>query len=153
MSDIRFKLQTENAKKKFIKLMQNCDDLSPVFKDFVTEYKEIVAQNFEAHGKIMERQRWVNYTPEYLYWKQKHYPGKPMLELSGDLKAAATNFKSDVSSKSLVMTIDGADYFFYVQERKTNPRHYFNTPDDDLPIQAWKVLIEKAENYIMKDMD
>ncbi len=153
MSDIRLVAQTEKAKQKFVRLIEKVDDISPVFKEFLNEYKEIIAQNFESRGKIMERERWAQYSPGYLKWKQKNYPGKPMLEITGDLKNAALNFQSVVGAKTLVMKVEGADYFFYVQERKTNPRHYFNTKDDDLPIQAWRILIERTENFLMEGME
>jgi hypothetical protein len=181
MSDIRFQLQTENAKQKFIRLLKNVDDMSPVFKLFIEEYKEIVAANFESRGRIMERGKWVDYKKSsrramttrelkkgyggyegvsgsvtfspYLKWKQRHYPDKPMMELSGDLKKAADDFKSDVGLKSLVMRVEGADYFYWVQERKTSPRYYFNTPDDDLPLPAWNILIKLAEDHITEGVE
>jgi hypothetical protein len=153
MSDVRFIAQVKNAKQKFIKLIDNVEDMSPVFKEFLNEYKEIIAQNFESRGKIMERERWAQYTPIYLAWKQKHFPGKPMLEITGDLKNAALNFQSQVGQKTLMMKVEGADYFYYVQERQTNPRHYFNTKDNDLPIQAWRILIERTEKHIMDGVE
>jgi hypothetical protein len=154
MSDVRLNLQTENAKKKFIKLMQKCDDMSSVFTEFINEYKEIVLANFGSRGRIMEREGWKNYTPAYYNWK-KHskFASQPMGQLTDALIKAAYDFKSDIGKKSLVMRVEGADYFYYFQERKTNPRHYFMTPDDDMPIQAWKILIKEAEDFLMKDME
>ncbi|HCW08391.1 MAG TPA: hypothetical protein DGG95_13615 [Cytophagales bacterium] len=154
MSDVRFKLQSENAKQKFIRLLKNVDDMSPVFKLFIEEYKEIVAANFESRGRIMERAKWANYTPAYFDWK-KHskFASMQMLELTGALKEAAINFKSNIGQKSLVMSVDGADYFYFVQERHKNPRHYFNTPDDDLPLPAWKILIKLAEDHITEGVE
>lgn len=134
--------QTKRARDQFLTLIKKIENLEPIFKKFRAEYSEIVSQNFAAKGKIMERERWRQYTPAYLKWKQKNYSGKPMLEITGALKKAAINFEAKISKKKMVMTVKGDPYMFYVSDRDTYGRKYFYTKEKGMPIQAWRILIE-----------
>lgn len=144
-------LQIEQIKKEVFQLLSNLDDFSPVFKKFAdNEYPEIVKANFSSKGQLMTREKWPNYVPGYAAWKKKHFHNKPMLEIEGNLKNKAVNFKSKIIKDSLEMTVEGEDYLYFVQERKFHPRSYFYTPDNDMPLQAWKLLLEVAENHLQK---
>jgi hypothetical protein len=148
---IRNQKQIDNAIRKYKELIKKIEDMSPIFQNFKTEYSEIVNQNFGAKGKIMERERWIPYTPAYLKFKQKKYPGKPMLEITGDLMKAAINFDAKITKKNMIMEVKGKDYFYYVSDRETYGRKFFYTKDKTMPIQAWRILIELIKKRLEVD--
>jgi len=141
-------IQIENARKYYLKLANKIEDMTPVFKAFKTEYKEIVNQNFEARGKIMERQRWRVYTPAYLKFKKKKFPGKQMLVVTEKLRKKALNFDSTITKDKMRMEVKGDDYFYHVSDRMKYGRKYFYTKNFDMPIQAWRLLIELTKKYL-----
>jgi len=150
MTNIQFVMKADDAKKRFIRLANKCEDLRPVWEKFIPKYREIVSQNFEAKGKIMEGAAWAPYTKPYLKWKKKHYSGKPKLVITEKLKTAAINFVAKPKKDNLTMEIDGDDYFFYVSERKTNPRKYFYTKNKTLPVIAGRLLTKIANDELEK---
>lgn len=140
--------QIEAIRQRFLKMVKKIENLQPVFEKFKPEYSAIVAQNFESRGKIMERQRWREFTPGYLNWKRVNYPGKQMLEITGNLKQKAINFETKISKDKMVMMIKGEDYLYYVSDRETYGRKFFYNLDNTLPIQAWRVLIQLVREQL-----
>lgn len=57
--------------------------LSPVFEDALSE-------QFNARGGGPMSGAWSPLTPDYAAWKDGHAPGMPLLELTGELRAALT---------------------------------------------------------------
>ena len=57
--------------------------LSPVFEDAIDE-------QFDARGAGPLSGAWSPLTPNYAAWKEANYPGMPLLELTGELRAALT---------------------------------------------------------------
>jgi hypothetical protein len=153
MTELEFKIKSDNAKEKFIRLAKKVGDLRPVWAKFIPEYREIVSQNFEAKGKIMEGARWIPLTKRYLKYKQKKHPGKPLMVVTGKMMKAGHDFKFISKEDNLKMTVEGENYFLYTQERKTNPRKWFYTKDYNLPTVAWRMLIEIANDELTKDME
>lgn len=152
MTDIQFRLKADDAKKRFLRLAEKLEDLSPIWEKFIPEYRQIISQNFETQGKIMERNTWTALTIPYKRWKMKHFPGKPILICTGKLRQAAENFKTIIKKDNLIMEVEGNAYFAYVQERKNNPRHWFNTPEKELPVIAWNKLTKIANDEIEKEI-
>lgn len=56
-----------------------------IYDDFLAEVKA----QFESEG-AHGGGRWAPLSERYARWKQKHYPGKPILERTGDLKKSLT---------------------------------------------------------------
>ena len=71
------------------------------FAEGVTDYRPIwpvIEDDFYAMEKDQFRsegaeggERWQELSAEYAEWKEAHYPGKPILERTGDLKASLTS--------------------------------------------------------------
>lgn len=144
----RAKQQAQKLRETFQKIIEKIKDLSPVFEKFKGEYSNIVNQNFEARGKIMERKRWKEYTPEYLALKQKKYPGKQMMEVTGDLRRANVNFDAQISKDKMMLSVKGDDYMYWASDRETYGRKTFYTLNNDMPIQAWRILIDLVKQQL-----
>lgn len=145
---IKYQKQLEAQRKKFIAMAKRIDNLQPVFNQFLPEYAKLINQNFDSKGKIMERERWKEYTKPYFRLKQRKHPGKPMLVISGKLKNAALNFDKKVENKRFIISVNGEPYFYHVSDREKYGRKYFYTKEKDMPIQAWRILIAMVQKYI-----
>lgn len=56
-----------------------------VYANFLAEAKAQFASEGESGGE-----HWAPLSPEYARWKEAHYPGKPILERTGDLMRSLT---------------------------------------------------------------
>ncbi len=109
------------------------------FSDGLTDYRPIwpvIADDFYA---MEERQfktegreggeAWKDLSPEYAGWKQAHYPGKPILQRTGDLVASLTSGNDPNAVKveerkklTLGSKVPYAIYHQSPQPRKVLPR-------------------------------
>ena len=67
--------------------------LSPVFE-------EAVKEQFDARGEGPVAGSWADLTPDYAAWKATAYPGQPLLERTGALRAALTSSGSPVALRA-----------------------------------------------------
>lgn len=74
-------VQLDRMLSRFGKAM---DDMSPFFKDAEERLGWAVSMQFENQGQ--RSGGWAPLSPRYAAWKLTHYGGKPLLQLSGDLK-------------------------------------------------------------------
>jgi phage gpG-like protein len=58
-------------------------NLKPAFKDISSNFLEVEKRMFVSGGRPA---RWKPLNEKYAQWKNKHYPGKPTMILTGDLK-------------------------------------------------------------------
>lgn len=65
------------------------DDSEPVFQSLARQFAKSQQQQFSKVGGHTGA-RWAPLSPRYAAWKARHYPGKPILQLSGDLKDSLT---------------------------------------------------------------
>ena len=47
---------------------------------------EDVQANFDQEGRLADGRKWRALSPGYARWKQRHYPGRKILELTGRLR-------------------------------------------------------------------
>jgi len=74
-----------------------------------------VARQFDAQGAGPEMGSWAPLSESYAAWKEKHYPGQPILVRTGKLRAALTDSNApgarrDVSGESLSYGTTGIPY-------------------------------------------
>jgi phage gpG-like protein len=50
------------------------------------DFYQTMGRIFSAEGAFEERGKWQDLSPAYARWKQKHYPGRKILELTGRMK-------------------------------------------------------------------
>lgn len=54
----------------------------PLVGDKIAEH---MVEQFATEGAHLTGSRWAPLSPKYLAWKQRHYPGKPILEATGEM--------------------------------------------------------------------
>ncbi len=64
-------------------LSGRANDLYPVWDKVLDILYEAQSELFEREGKKGEYSKWTRLSPRYKKWKDEHYPGKPILELTG----------------------------------------------------------------------
>lgn len=65
-------------------------DLRKAWKKIGEDFRKTEEKVFNGQGAYGSRSQWTPLTPKYKEWKQSHYPGKPILQLSGNLKSSLT---------------------------------------------------------------
>lgn len=65
-------------------------DFRPLFIEASKLFYEFEAEAFESEGTSSRIGQWEGLTRQYARWKEKVAPGKPLLELTGALKASLT---------------------------------------------------------------
>lgn len=67
-----------------------CTDYSPVWPDISDDFTRISEEQFDSQGARGGSQ-WTELSESYGKWKAKHFPGLPLLELSGQLRRSMTS--------------------------------------------------------------
>jgi phage gpG-like protein len=80
----RFAVAVERAGAELANLSEH------VFPRLVPVFEQVVAQQFAAEGEGPIAGSWAELSPSYAEWKEQHFPGLPILERTGALKAALT---------------------------------------------------------------
>ena len=65
------------------------EDWRPVWSDVIHKFKSHEGYHFRTEGVATGRQ-FVKLSPAYKAWKDRHYPGKPIMTLTGALRLALT---------------------------------------------------------------
>jgi phage gpG-like protein len=66
---------------------QNVQDWRQVFEEIYDNFADIEKKIFQRRGFP---NRWTKLSPSYAAWKRVHYPGKPIMQLTGALLASLT---------------------------------------------------------------
>lgn len=86
MVGITLKFDDETAQARFTGLRHEIANTKHLFNVLAEKVYEFEEKTFEAEGNP----KWVSLSRRYKMWKDRHYPGRKILELTGSLKAAAT---------------------------------------------------------------
>lgn len=65
-------------------------DMRPVLKVVGIGYRKEVKSIFQKQQPRQSGLRWVPLSPDYATWKEKHFPGQPLLVRTGALKRSMT---------------------------------------------------------------
>ena len=71
-------------------------DVKPAW-EYVGEFilREVEPKVFGAEGKTQEETAWKPLSAKYAKWKEKHFPGNPILVLTGKLRLQMTGLSGD----------------------------------------------------------
>lgn len=89
------KLTPESEKKISMLARAGKIDLRPILKVVGIGYRKEVAMIFGHEQPRGEGMRWPQLSEKYAEWKEKHYPGMPILQRSGRLFNSMTKQGSD----------------------------------------------------------
>lgn len=96
-------------------------DLRPVFKKIGKDFRETEEKVFNSQGAYGSRPAWTPLSPKYKEWKDKHYPGKPILQQTGKLKTSLSrkggNHVEVITKNSI--TLGTKDYKFKWHQKGT----------------------------------
>lgn len=84
--NIKLTFEDDKAQAQFIGLRREIADTTHLFNSLAEKVYEFEDDTFKREGNP----KWVSLSRKYKLWKDKHYPGRKILELTGSLKAAAT---------------------------------------------------------------
>jgi len=97
--------------KRINKVSKSIKDISPSFKKIAQDFRETEGKVFSGQGAYGSRPGWIPLAPLYKEWKSRHYPGKPILQVTGDLRNSLAekgkNHVEIITNKSL--TIGSSD--------------------------------------------
>ncbi len=95
---IRFDVQGERQiSRRFLNVSHQLEDLSVPFNLISKDFYEGQRGTFEAEGAFEGKSRWAELSPRYKEWKERHYPDRPILVLTGKLREAATKPEAEGS--------------------------------------------------------
>ncbi len=78
---------SKELKAGFARAAKDCHDLRPAYLEVYRDFLLTESAIFRKQGSP---QKWVALSPAYAKWKRRHYPGKKMLELTGNYRASLT---------------------------------------------------------------
>lgn len=103
-------------------------------------------RQFETEGAF-GGQKWADLSEPYATWKAANFPGKGILQRTGDMKRAASNPARAVTPTSLTLTIE-SDVLAYHAEGNTNLPQRLLVFGEPLPVEAQRELDVVAERYV-----
>jgi len=97
----------EQINAKLLIKVNKLSDFSPIFKELSSDWFEKQRKMFEGEGFVSGEgrpydKRWKELSPKYKEWKEEHYPGRKILELTGALKEELTNERNATITKKVL---------------------------------------------------
>jgi phage gpG-like protein len=156
---------SENVKKSMLAMLNTAKDLRPFWRDeFAPRYFGGVQDLFETGGRtrgaggMFSGGAWAGLTPVYRAWKQKMYPGKKILQLTGALQDSLTWSGTEVGPGGIFDTTENyvrvgttIPYGKYLQEgtSKMVARPFLPAPNPAVfaPIlKSWLLKAAQVDN-------
>lgn len=81
---------------------EGIQDFRPAFEEMRLDFFQIEAEQFSTQGG-RSGHPWAALSPDYAAWKAKHYPGMPILQLSGLLLSQLTGVGLQVDMQPMYM--------------------------------------------------
>lgn len=123
-------------------------DLRPSLKVIGIGYRKEVKSIFEKQQPRGVSLRWSALSPKYALWKRKHFPGKPLLVRSGDLKNSmitkgARGNITLIGRNSAVFGSSISYGAFHDDGTRTLPKRNFSEPSERR-FNIWRRDLEKG---------
>lgn len=147
MAGMRFTFTVEGETqidRTLTRFHENASDASPLWDALANRFATVERRQFASEGAYGSG-GWRALSPSYAAWKARHYPGKPILERSGDLKDSLTRRPFGIEAitpKSLTVG-SGIDYGRFHQAGAGNlpQRRPVELPEAER--RAWVRLIQR----------
>lgn len=146
MSDWRIDVDDRDAERRLRQLSLFLSDLRPFWPVVTRLVRGWWSRQFETRGAFGGRP-WAPLSPAYREWKEKHYPGKPILVQTGALRRAASSPQRFVTPRTLTLVINDEKLEHHQEGGPNLPARplVFGSP---LPFQAEAELDEAATEYV-----
>jgi phage gpG-like protein len=76
-------------------LKSSAEDLTPVWPKILKRIRQQLRYHFAGEGASGRSGKWADLTDKYGTWKAKHFPGRPILELTGRLRESLVDGSAD----------------------------------------------------------
>jgi phage gpG-like protein len=105
----------------FKQLAQRVEDLRPVWPRVQELFYEFENQAFESEGASSAVGKWAALSERYSKWKERHYPGRPILQRTDALRSSLirSGFGSTVMMEPLWMQITSEVEYAQYHQRGT----------------------------------
>lgn len=107
---LSFKVEPDDVQiaRIFENIAKKGTEFKTIFEKIADEFYESQEKVFGAEGAFEGRARWAELSPRYRAWKEKNYPGMPILQLTGKMKSSlvgsgAEGSVYEVSNKELTV--------------------------------------------------
>lgn len=133
----------EQIKSKLNRFANEISSYKEVFEDISEDFFEIEKRQFSSEGG--RSKKWYDLSPTYATWKNKNFPGRPILVLTGELKES--------------LTVKDVDPYYPVITKNqcilgtSDPKaewHFLGMSETNLPIRRSINLIDKDKSRWMK---
>lgn len=114
MAGLRFTFAVEGEvqiDRTLARMADAAEDMRPVWEVLASRFAKLEARQFASEGAYGSG-GWAALSPDYAAWKEANYPGKPILERTGALKASLTErpFGVEVLDARAMAVGSGIDY-------------------------------------------
>lgn len=127
----------------------NIEDAEPAFEAMADHQATVNTQQFNTRGSYGSG-GWAPLSPAYAAWKTKNHPGKPLMELTGELRESLTQRPFGIDSIQRDGMIIGTQisYASYHQHGTPNmpARPLFGTPQS----ADTKMFAKILQSWIVK---
>ena len=99
-------------------------DFSPVWDQIRNDFHRIEGEQFATEG-ARSGSPWAPLSPTYEAWKQKHFPGRPILQLTGMMWGefgVGVGMQTTIEPMKLTMTPSMQRAIYHQQGTRTMPR-------------------------------
>lgn len=105
----------KDVRMRFRKLKEGLDDLDKPLRESIPFLRAFVAANYESEG-ASSGAPWAPLSGPYAAWKARHYPGRPILVATGEMKARTLSVDAwKIEGNRLIFDPD-SDIWLYHQE-------------------------------------
>jgi phage gpG-like protein len=95
---LKFTFEIEGEKqfdRAFSRVSDRVQDLRPVWDYVETGFYRLTREQFTTQGSAGRHGKWQKLSRKYAEWKQKNYPGMPILQRTGRMMQALTRKTGD----------------------------------------------------------
>jgi hypothetical protein len=89
-------------------------DLKPLWEVVRSEFVKLERAAFDEEGAVGGFPRWAELTPRYKRWKERWYPGQPILQLTGAMREAVLE-PVTTTSPTMMRLVIANEYAIYHQ--------------------------------------
>jgi phage gpG-like protein len=128
-------------------------DYRPVWQVIEADFYAQVARQFKTEG-VAGGDRWVSLSESYGAWKEKNYPGKPILQRTGDLIDSLTNPNSAngvrIEERKTLTLGSTLPYALYHQTGSEDGKHPPRRPEIQLTEAFKRTTMAHVQGYLLQ---
>jgi phage gpG-like protein len=135
------------VRRDIARMQGRAEDLRPALDAIAKVVASANQANFDSEGAAGAFGRWAPLSPGYRSWKEKHYPGRPILVLTGDLRDALTSTPMQIQYASAHELVMGTSIPYGAYHQTGTPRMPRRAPVA-LTEQVKRDMVKVAQRYI-----